>query len=130
LSEKLGITFDEAERIKIDGPEGTESEINEFRMGLMEHVEPICAEIERSIEFFRSTFGGDYIKNILLSGGGAKLPGIVDDLQQRLGVDTEIINPLQKIAINNKNIDSSLVEQLGPALAVSVGLALRRVGDK
>jgi len=131
LSDKLGVSFDEAERIKIEGrPEGNEFEANEFRLSLMEHAEPVCAEIERSIEFFRSTFGGDYIKSVLLSGGGAKLPGMADHLQQRLGVDTEIINPFQKIVINEKNVDSSLVEKIGPALAVSIGLALRRMEDQ
>jgi len=130
LSDRLVISFDEAERIKIEGPEGTELNADEFSLTLMEYAEPICAEIERSIEFFRSTFGGDYIKSVLLSGGGAKLPGIVNDLQQRLGIDTEIINPFQKIGINNKNVDASLVEQMGPAMAVSMGLALRRLEDK
>lgn len=130
LADRLGVTFDEAERIKIDGPGGDEFEENAFRLSLIEHAEPICAEIDRSIEFFRSTVGGDYIKKVLLSGGGAKLPGIVEDLQQRLGVETEILNPFQKIAINDKNVDVSLVERMGPALAVSMGLALRRVGDK
>jgi len=131
LADKLDIAFDEAERIKIEGPAGgNEFERNEFRMSLIEHADPICAEIERSIEFFRSTSGGDYIKSVLLSGGGAKLPGLVEDLQQRLGIDTEIINPFRKITINDKSVDASLVEQMGPALAVSIGLALRRVGDK
>ncbi|WP_041585737.1 type IV pilus assembly protein PilM [Syntrophus aciditrophicus] len=130
LVDRLGVSFDEAERVKIEGPGGDEFEANAFRMSLIEHAEPICAEIDRSIEFFRSTFGGDYIRKVLLSGGGAKLPGIVEELRQRLGVDTEILNPFQKIAINDKTVDVSLVEQMGPALAVSLGLALRRVGDK
>lgn len=131
VADKLGVSFDEAERIKIEGPIGAdEFERNEFRMSLIEYADPICAEIERSIEFFRSTSGGDYIKSVLLSGGGAKLPGLVEELQQRLGIDTEIIDPFQKIAINDKSVDASLVEQMGPALAVSIGLALRREGDK
>jgi len=130
LSERLGVSFDEAERMKIEGSEGTGLNAEEFSLTLMEYAEPICGEIERSIEFFRSTFGGDYIKSVLLSGGGAKLPGIVNELQQRLGIDTEIINPFQKIAISNKNVDASLVEQMGPAMAVSMGLALRRLEDK
>lgn len=130
LADSQGVAFDEAERIKIEGPGGNEFEVNEFRMKLMEHADPVCAEIERSIEFFRSTFGGDYIKTVLLSGGGAKLPGIAEDLQQRLGIDTEVINPFRKIAINGKSVDASLVEKMGPALAVSIGLALRRLGDK
>lgn len=130
LAERLGVSFDEAERIKTEGPDGSGLSADEFSASLMEYADPICAEIERSIEFFRSTFGGDYIKNVLLSGGGAKLPGIAQDLQQRLGVDTEVFDPFQKITINNKHVDASLVGQIGPALAVCMGLALRRVEDK
>jgi type IV pilus assembly protein PilM len=130
IQQKMGVTFEEAERIKIEGPGGGESAEREFRESLLYHAEPICAEIERSIDYFKSTYGGEYIKHILLSGGSAKIPGIVNDLTQRLGVETEIANPFRKIGYNEKAIDPSTIEDIAPIASVGVGLALRKVGDK
>lgn len=130
LQQKLGVTFEEAEKIKIEGPEGDEAVQREFRASLLAYADPICSEIERSIDYFRSTYGGEYIKHVILSGGTANIPGIVDDISQRLGVEVEIANPFKKIGYNPKAIDPSTIERIAPIAAVGVGLALRKVGDK
>ena len=105
-------------------------EQQEFRDSLIIYADPICSEIERSIDYFRSTYGGEYIKHVLLSGGSAKIPGIANDLSQRLGVEVEIANPFRKIGYNSKEFDPSMIENIGPIAAVGIGLALRKMGDK
>ena len=130
LQQKLGVTFEEAERIKIEGPGGKESAEKELRESLLYYAEPICSEIERSIDYFRSTYGGEYIKHVLLSGGSAKIPGIVNDLTQRLSVEAEIANPFKKVGYNSKDLDQAMIEDISPIAAVGIGLALRKVGDK
>ncbi len=130
VAQKLGIDFDEAETAKIEGIGGSELEQQEFRDSLITYADPICSEIERSIDYFRSTYGGEYIKHVLLSGGSAKIPGIANDLSQRLGVEVEIADPLRKIGYNPKEFDPSTIENIGPVAAVGIGLALRKMGDK
>lgn len=130
VGQKLGISFEEAETVKIEGAGGSESEQQEFRDSLLTYADPICLEIERSIDYFRSTFGGDFIKHVLLSGGSAKIPGIAHDLSQRLGVEVEIANPFRKIGYNSKEFDPLTIENIGPVAAVGIGLALRKMGDK
>jgi len=130
IAEKLGMTFEEAEKIKIEGIEGDEPAKNEFRESILTYADPLCSEIERSIDYFRSTSRGEYIKHILLSGGSAKILGITDDLSKRLNIETEVINPFKKIAFNGKTMDSDSLESIAPLAAVVVGLALRREGDK
>jgi type IV pilus assembly protein PilM len=130
VQQKLGIDFEEAERMKIEGIGGNESEQQAFRDSLLTYADPICSEIERSIDYFRSTYGGEYIKHVLLSGGSAKIPGIVNDLSRRLGVEAEIINPFKKIGYNPKELDPATIGSIGPIAAVGIGLALRRVGDR
>lgn len=130
IQQKLGVTFEEAERIKIEGPGGSEAADKEFRESLLSYTEPICSEIERSVDYFRSTYGGEYIKHVLVSGGSAKIPGIVNDLTQRLNVEADIANPFKKIGYNTKVLDSATIEKIIPIAAVGVGLALRKVGDK
>jgi len=130
IQKKLGVTFEEAESIKIDGPGGGTASDKEFREGLLNYTEPICSEIERSVDYFRSTYGGEYIKRVLVSGGSAKIPGIVNDLTQRLNMEANIANPFKKIGYNTNALDPAKIEKIIPIAAVGVGLALRKVGDK
>jgi len=130
IQERLGVTFEQAEEIKIGGLTGEDDAIREIRDNLMSIADPICMEIERSVDYFRSTYRGENIKLILLSGGGAKLPGIEANLTQRLNIEAEIINPFKKIEIVKKLQEQVDIESIGPIAAVGVGLALRRLGDK
>jgi type IV pilus assembly protein PilM len=130
IQSERSLTFEAAEAMKIDGPKADEAARNAFRNSLLVYADPICTEIERSIDYFRSTSGGDSIKKILLSGGVAAIPGITGDLTQRLGIETEILNPFRKIDCNKKALDQERIDEIRPIAAVAVGLALRKVGDK
>ena len=130
LQEKYGVTFEEAEQIKVNGIPGSDQDNLDLRNSILDFAEPICSEIERSIDYFRSTFGGEYIKRIYLSGGSSKIPGLAANLSQKLNVDTELINPLLKIGYNKRNIDPKTAESIKPIAAVAIGLGLRTIGDK
>jgi type IV pilus assembly protein PilM len=130
LAANLGVSFEDAEKAKIEGVGDDEQSRASFRDGLIAYADPICSEIERSVEYFRSTFGAENISRILLSGGGALIPGMVADLGHRLGIETEIINPFKKIQLNNKVFKSESAAGIGPIAAVGVGLALRKIGDQ
>jgi type IV pilus assembly protein PilM len=58
------------------------------------------------------------------------IPGIASDLARRLGIETEIINPFKKITCDKRSLNNETAESIGPIAAVSVGLALRKIGDK
>jgi type IV pilus assembly protein PilM len=51
-------------------------------------------------------------------------------LQQEIGIPVEIVNPFTKIEYNEKNFDVEYLREIGPIVAVGVGLASRKVGDK
>ena len=129
IQEKLGVTFEEAERIKIEATKGDAQSLGSLRVDPLEHAEPLFAEIERSIDYFRSTHGGEYIKEVVLSGGSAKINGIVDVLTQRLNIETQIVHPFQNIAYHKK-FDAANIEDIGPVAALGIGLALRRMDDR
>lgn len=130
LAENLGVSFDEAEKMKIEGVGEDEQARAAYREGLIVYAEPICSEIERSVDYFRSTFGAETISKILLSGGGSMLPSMAADLAQRLGIDTEMANPFQKIPFDKKVLEPDYAERIGPIAAIGVGLALRVMGDR
>ena len=125
-----GVTFEAAERMKIDGPEGDDLTRKTFRESLLGYADPICAEIVRSIDYFRSISGGENIRKALVSGGTANLPGLAGALAGTLGISAEVIDPFRTIEYNQKKYAPEDMQAIGPAAAVAVGLALRRIGDK
>jgi type IV pilus assembly protein PilM len=92
--------------------------------------ETIANEMRRSLDFYNSTAGEERISKVYLSGGGAKTAQLVDAVQQRLSLPVEILDPLAKITVNEKSFDRAYLDDIAPLLAVAVGLATRRVGDK
>jgi type IV pilus assembly protein PilM len=130
IAKKLNISFEDAEKAKIEGF-GIDAESRKrFMDELIGYADPIGSEIERSVDFFRSTFSAESIGKVLLSGGGAMLPGMVDNVGNRLGIETELINPFKKITCDKKVLDRETAERVGPVAAVGVGLALRKIGDR
>ncbi len=130
IAASLGVPFEDAEKAKIEG-QGESDQLREsFREGLIVHADPVCSEIERSVDYYRSTFGFEEIKGLFLSGGGSLTPGIDKELERRLGIPTERVDPFKKIQLNKKLLKIGPADVLGPIAVVSIGLALRKMGDK
>ncbi|MBN1363370.1 MAG: type IV pilus assembly protein PilM [Syntrophaceae bacterium] len=124
-------TFEDAEKLKVEGlSQGSEGDILDLKNNILQFAQPICMEIERSIDYFRSTFGGEDIKQILLAGGSARIPNLAKHLSEMLNVKTEIIDPFLKINYNKRNIDAKNLENIKPVAATAIGLGLRKIGDK
>jgi len=130
IQEKLGVSFEEAEAVKIEAATADPGDSGAMRVNPLDVAEALLMEIERSIDYFRSTHGGEYVKDVILSGGSSKIAGISDALTQRLGIETRRVNPFQNIAYNTKAFNAAIIEDIGPDAALGIGLALRRVGDR
>jgi type IV pilus assembly protein PilM len=88
----------------------------------------LSLEVQRTFDYFASTAESERIGRIVLAGGCSLLPGLNDYLSSNWGIPVELAKPFQRI-----DVDPALAEDVnasGPALAVAVGLALRRPGDK
>ena len=130
LAASLGISPEEAEAAKIEGRGDDPPSRELFRAGLSAYADAICSEIERSIDYFHSTFGQENIGKMILSGGGALTPGIAGEMERRLGIETALVEPFKKIKLDKKALEAGPAEIIGPLAAVSIGLALRKIGDK
>lgn len=127
LQDKTGVSFEEAERVKLEKANSGDEQSKEE---LLNYADPLLLEIERSVDYFRSTYPGKFIKQILLCGGTARMPGIGEALLQRLNVEVEIANPFRKVAFDKKSFSAEDLKEIGPQASVGVGLAMRRIGDK
>lgn len=129
LQRQLHIDYDEAEKIKVGG------KIDISSQSLVQNVlktasEVLALEIGNTIDFYQSSTTYEKINRLYLSGGGAKIKDFDIILQQQTGIPVEIINPFKKIEYNEKNFDIEYLREIGPLMAVGVGLASRKVGDK
>ncbi len=121
LQRERGLTADEAEALfqgKTESPE--------LRSLVADRVDELAVGIERAAAFVVAQSGGEGISRVFLSGGGARIPGMTEALVDRLGVRTEIANPLKRIAVRPDVLDTINVDELAPMLMLPVGLALRK----
>jgi type IV pilus assembly protein PilM len=129
IQKKLGVEFEEAEAVKVAVAGGREDQ-GVTASDLVEIAEPILSEIERSVDYFRSTYGSEFIRKVIAGGGSAVIPGILQALTQRLNIETELVNPLQNIRIDRNKFDPRNIEEIRSKAAIAVGLALRRLNDR
>jgi type IV pilus assembly protein PilM len=116
-----GMSFEEAEVAKrTQGlPENYESEI------LRPFLENLALEVSRALQFFFTSTPFNKIDQIVLTGGCAILPGVVDLVADRTQVATLIANPFAAMAPSAR-IKAKQLAADAPSLMVACGLALRR----
>jgi type IV pilus assembly protein PilM len=91
----------------------------------------LAQEIRRSVDFYNSTATGDErIARVTMSGGCSKMFGLKETVATKLGMDVDTLNPFERIKWNEKDFDPEYLREIAPLMAVGVGLAIRRVGDK
>jgi len=125
LEEKLGMSFAQAEQFKLDL--STSLKVNsqeEIPQLIMKALEPIVVEMQYLIDFFRSQNNGD-IEKIVLSGGGALLLNLADYFSKRLNVKVIIGDPWNRV--NYAEELKPILSEIGPKLAVAIGLAMREI---
>jgi type IV pilus assembly protein PilM len=126
IAEHLRISRDRAEEAKL----GHASEIAwETLAPALEAVSrELSLEVQRTFDYFASTAESERIAKIVLAGGCAQLPGLDDYLSSSWGIPVELARPFERIDVGRDYADA--IAAAGPALAVAVGLGLRRPGDK
>lgn len=117
IQNNLGISFKEAEELKIN-PQGRKEAV----MGACELViMSILQEIRLSFDYF-TTEKNREIKKLLLTGGGSMLDGIVQIFEKHFEVKVETWNPFESVTIPDQ-----LKEEFEPQslrFGVALGLAL------
>jgi type IV pilus assembly protein PilM len=124
LQKELDLSFEDAERLKqgFDVPNVTQDQ-------KLPHIrsvsEILMLEIQKTFDFFRQTASTENIQHVYISGGTAKIEGLVDQLKTEFNLPVEIINPFQKVEVDGKKFDVGYVDEIAPRMSVAVGLALR-----
>jgi type IV pilus assembly protein PilM len=129
IQKDLNLSFEQAETLKKGDPvEGASAE--SLHPILQAVSESIAMEIQKTFDFFRATSQEDRIDQIFLSGGTAKIHGLQDLLKERFGAPVDILNPFLNVSYSEKEFNPEYLDEIGPAAAIAVGLAVRREGDR
>lgn len=128
IQKQLGVSAHEAETMKMLAVQQQGGPL----VDVINRVnEALSQEIRRSVDFYNSTASGEErIVRISMSGGCSKMSGLKEAVTSKLGVDVELLNPFERIKFSEKDFDPEYLQEIAPLMAVGVGLAIRRVGDK
>ena len=113
LAEAMGVSYAEAEGIKVGLPE----EVQGAMQGL---ITPLGRELRASIDFFEHQ-QDKTVSQVFVSGGAARSPFIVESLQTELMVQTRSWNPLSFMNLALPADKLGEVEQVASQLAVAAG---------
>jgi len=124
LQKELDLSFDDAERLKKGDTLPTVTD--EQKGQILRSVSDILTlEIQKTFDFFRATASGENIQRIMVAGGTARVPGLVDLLREEFAMPVEELNPFRRVLINPGKHSEDQIRELAPRLVVAVGLALR-----
>ena len=90
-------------------------------------VTRLHAEVNRSVNFYRSQQSGSVPARVLLTGGSSIIPHMDTFFREKLKVDVDYLNPFVNVAVGGRASPEKVGEEFF-ALGEVVGLALRRAG--
>lgn len=128
LQREFNLSFDQAELLKRGESVGAYSPADARKV--LDGVSAEMAnEIQKTFDFFGATSSEGPVDELVLSGGCALTANLQEVLRERFGVPTELLNPFRNVQFKESDFNREWLESIAPMLAVSVGLAMRRVGD-
>ena len=124
IQKEFNLSFAQAQALKHGEPaDGIQP--SEARHIIESVNEIICLEIQKTFDFFKTTTTVERIDRMLVSGGAAHTPGLVETLARKFDIQTEKFDSFKNVTYDSKRFPPSLIANRSPDLAVAVGLALR-----
>lgn len=132
IADKLGISFEKAEELKIEYGLTPHKENNHY---LAEAMNPVLndfvAQIKKHISFYQGHVSHEYfqslgkIEKVILCGGGSNLRKFPDFLSHQLKINVELGNPLVNITSLKNKISYFMPKTKAMSFSTAFGLALR-----
>lgn len=128
IQKELNLNYGQAESLKRGEP------VDKLEPAAAQHVidsvtEIICLEIQKTYDFFRSTTTVDRIDRMIVSGGAAHTPGLVETLGRKFEIPAEKFDSFRRIRFDPKRFPASMIANRAPDLAIAIGLAIRNAED-
>jgi type IV pilus assembly protein PilM len=122
LSSQLGISFDEAEAVKLDLGRGVGTP--DAQRVLQTRVAALVEEIRGSLDYYASQEDSEQVTSIYMTGGGSLTPGLVASVEQTLRTQVRRATPLSQMNFSRSGLTQEQVMQVEPVAGAAVGLAM------
>ncbi len=123
ISQALGITFDEAEKLKREV--GLDAKINPQVQNIVKlSVDYIFSDIRSVVLAYEKKYNKN-ISKVVLAGGGSMLRGLFEQAKENFQTEVIYSNPFSKT--ESPAFLQPILETSGPEFSVAVGLALRQL---
>jgi type IV pilus assembly protein PilM len=128
IEEHFGSSLHDAENIKLgEIPAGLPlEELEEIFVNIVRNW---VSECRKAINLFHTNFPEYKMEEIYLSGGSCRIPGLDKVFEEHLGTEVNIFNPLSLLEYDRQVFDPSYIDHIGPQMAISLGLALRKAKE-
>ena len=128
LQKEFNLNYAQAESLKRGEPaDGINPD--EARHIIDSVTEILCLEIQKTFDFFKSTTTIERIDRMLVSGGAAHTPGLIETLTIKFGIPAEKFDSFKNISFDPKQFRPKFIQDRSPDLAIAVGLAMRNTDD-
>ena len=126
LADSLGMSYAQAEQFKLDlsfslGSENREECLPQL---VTKALEPIVTEMQYLMDFYNSQ-KNDNLEKIVLSGGGSLFLNLADYFSKRLDKKVIVGDPWNRVEYPREI--KPVLDEVGPKLAVAIGLAMREI---
>jgi type IV pilus assembly protein PilM len=120
LQRERGLTAEQAE----DAVQG-QSTLDDLQRFVEGSAGEVAVGVERAAAFLMTQQSGAGIGRIFLSGGGARIPGMPEALASRMGVETRVVHPFERVPVRPDAPLNLILDEAAPMLLLPLGLALR-----
>lgn len=125
LEQKFRMTFDEAETLKLKMGESKQAQ------QLFQVIEPVLrnlvGDIQRTVGYYKGLRAEWDLQRILAIGNSARLPGILDFLQEALDVEVVTYDRMRRIRLG-MGVDVDWWKDEVASMGVAMGLGLQGLG--
>ena len=128
LQRELNLAFAQAEALK-QGEAVDRYAPTDARPVLDQVSAEMASEIRKTFDFFSATSSEGPVDELVLSGGCALTPNLLQVLRDRFEVPTELMNPLRRIKYKESDFDANWLQSIAPMMTVAMGLGIRKVGE-
>jgi type IV pilus assembly protein PilM len=124
LQEELGIPNDEAEEYKLGRgvPVDVQDTVDQVLRSVSENL---LLEVEKTIDYFKTTTYAEDIQQMFLAGGASRTRGLRDYLGEKFQFPVEFLDPFRRIRGLAAAELGGESESAAADFAIAVGLALR-----
>jgi type IV pilus assembly protein PilM len=125
IAHDLGVDTDAAEDLKRRADIGSgDASVARAGQVVSDRLTPLVEEIRGSLDYYLAQSQSSPIGRVLVTGGGSRLPGLMERLQSQLGGRVEPAHPLASLKVGQVRLSQAQLAEYEPLMTVPIGLAL------